>query len=77
MDSEQLGCSVPETFAPARVYGGWRMVLDSLCFRQIWPPHTKAAAVSGSVRRLSGVRVTDSEPSAGIQFSEKYQHATS
>jgi hypothetical protein len=49
---------VPKTFAPARVYGGWRMVLDSLCFRQIWPPHTKAAAVSGSVRHLSRVRVT-------------------
>jgi hypothetical protein len=36
------------------------MVLDSLCFRQIWPPHTKAAAISGSVRHLSRVRVTDS-----------------
>lgn len=60
MDSEQLGCSVPKTFAPDRVYGGWRMVLDSLGFRQIWPPHTKAAAVSESARHLSRVRVTDS-----------------
>lgn len=51
---------MPKTFAPARVYGGWRMVLDSLGFRQIWPPHTKAAAVSESARHLSRVRVTDS-----------------
>jgi hypothetical protein len=31
--------------------------LDSLCFRQIWPPHTKAAAVSASERRLIGARL--------------------
>ena len=60
MDSEQLGSSVPKTFAPDRVYGGWRMVLDALGFRQIWTPHTKTAAVSESARHLSRVRVTDS-----------------
>jgi hypothetical protein len=40
----RLGHPTVMSFAPARVYGGWRMVLDSLGIRQIWPPHIRAAA---------------------------------
>jgi hypothetical protein len=76
-----LGSSVPKTFAPARVYGGWRMVLESLCFRQIWPKHTKAAIVPtrkgrGASRGLPGADTGgETANSAAVSVGTTAEHA--